>query len=1006
MSRCRWEVFLALLHLAATLMCLHEFIAPCHGSGTGSPEVSVLMEVKMSLQDPEKLLDKWAANDQTPCQWTGVTCDQTTQVVTGVDLSNMNLVGPVPTQVCQLQNLTSYNVGNNYLGGDFPDKLLDCSKLEYLNLSQNLIVSLLPNNISKLQNLKHLDLCANNFTGAIPPGFGDLPLLESLNLTSNLLNETIPGYLGKLYNLKWLDLAINPFAPGEIPPELGNLNRLVNLHLAMANLVGPIPDSFGNLTELTDFLDLSQNNLEGSIPAGIMGLPKLKKMELYINNLTGQIPPNMTKLVSITDLDLSENGLTGTIPNDIAKLPNLQLLHLWGNQLKGEIPPGLGNLPNLSMLRLFSNNLTGELPQNFGQQGTAFMYFDVSGNALSGPVPPDLCKGGQLQDLLLFNNKFSGVIPETYGNCSSLQRFRVNQNNLNGQIPEALWKAPYLHYADFSDNSFTGGISPSIGMAANLTILDVSNNRLSGELPPEIGKLFKLNKFLAEQNQFSGSIPPHVGNLSSLNVLSISDNQLSGEIPLEISKCHQLSQLNLSRNSLTGSIPSALSVLSVLNYLDLSDNKLSGEIPIVLGKLLFLSFNVSYNDLSGPVPAALSNGAFTTSFLGNPHLCGIGLQALAPCSGGAGSSNNRSPWVIAVIFAAAAVLLLVGSVLFFKRYRLYFNHRDKNRKAPWSLTSFHKLGFSEYEVLGCLDEDHVIGTGGAGKVYKATLSNGKEVAVKKLWTSSKTEAKHDYGFSVEVETLGRLRHKNIVKLLCCCSSEDAKLLVYEYMPNGSLGDQLHGPQASVLDWPTRYHIALGAAEGLAYLHHDYNPPILHCDVKSNNILLDANYEARVADFGLAKILQACGKAVSMSNIAGTYGYIAPEYAYSLKVNEKSDIYSFGVVLLELVTGKKPMQPQFVDGVDIVKWVRTNIQRKSEAQQLLDTRLGNVFLEEMLTVLRVGLLCTNELPLERPSMREVVQMLQEANPKQIGSKLSLNHSKSTKDPDYSTYINIK
>ncbi|KAJ7300137.1 hypothetical protein O6H91_Y065300 [Diphasiastrum complanatum] len=876
MSRCRWEVFPALLHLAATLMCLHEFIAPCHGSGTGSSEVSVLMEVKMSLQDPHRLLDNWVASDPTaPCQWTGVTCDQTTQVVTGVDLSNMNLVGLVPTQVCQLQNLTSYNVGNNNFEGDFPDKLLDCSKLEYLNLSQNWIVSMLPNGISKLQNLRNLDLCCNNFTGAIPPGFGELPLLESLNLTNNLLNETIPGYLGKLYNLKWLDLAFNPFAPGEIPHELGNLNHLVNLNLAMAHLVGPIPDSFGNLTELTDFLDLSHNNLEGSIPAGIMNLPKLKKMELYINNLSGQIPPNMTQLLSITDLDLSENGLTGTIPNDIAKLRNLQLLHLWGNRLKGEIPPGLGNIPNLSMLRLFNNNLTGELPQNFGQQGTAFMYFDVSGNELSGPVPPDLCKGGQLQEFMLFNNKFSGVIPETYGNCSSLQRFRVNQNNFNGQIPEGLWKAPYLYHVDLSHNSFTGGISPSIGMTTNLTILDISNNRLTGELPPEIGKLFKLNKFVADRNQFSGSIPRQVGNLSSLNVLSISDNQLSGEIPPEISKCHQISELNLPRNSLTGPIPSALGSLSVLNYLDLSNNKLSGGIPSELGKLLFTSFNVSFNDLSGPVPASLINGVFTTSFLGNPHLCGGGLQNLAPCSGRAGSSNHRSHWLIAVIFAAVAILLLVGSVLLFKRYRLYFNHRDKNSKAFWSLTSFHKLGFSEYEVLGCLHEDQVIGTGGAGKVYKATLSNGKEVAVKKLWTSSKTEAKRDYGFSAEVETLGCLRHKNIVKLLCCCSSEDAKLLVYEYMPNGSLGDQLHAPKASVLDWLTRYNIALGAAEGLAYLHHDYNPPILHGDVKSNNILLDANYEARVADFGLAKILQACGKAVSMSSIAGTYGYIAP-----------------------------------------------------------------------------------------------------------------------------------
>ncbi|KAJ7566184.1 hypothetical protein O6H91_02G091700 [Diphasiastrum complanatum] len=882
-----------------------------------SVQVKILMELKNSLENPDKVLTNWRETDETPCGWTGVTCDPNLKLVTDIDLSNMNLRGLVPSLICDLQNLVSYNVGNNYLGGSFPAKLLHCSKLEYLNLSQNLIVGELPNGISRLQSLRNLDLSGNDFSGSIPPGLSDLPLLESLILTNNLLNDTIPSHLGKLSNLKWLDLAYNSFG-GVIPEELGNLSQLLYIRLTKANLSGTIPNSFGNLTQLTYFLDLSYNNLQGSIPSSIMQLPKLSKMELYSNNLSGHIPRDMKNLLSITDIDLSNNSLSGSIPDEIGKLQTLELLHSWGNHLEGEIPPGLADLPKLNKLRLFNNNLSGK-------------------------------------------------------------------------IPAGLWNSVHLEIVDLSYNNFQGGISPDVGLATNLTLLILSGNRLNGSIPPEIGNLPKLNKLHLSQNLISGSIPLHLGNLSGLNELFLSDNHFSGTIPPEISKCYQLIQLNLSRNSLTGSIPSELGNLKDLNQLDLSENNLSGEIPVELGKLSFLSFNVSFNKLSGAVPQCLINEKFNTSFIGNADLRAEALKAVKPCSATAAdlpaheSSKGPGPlvWAVGGTFAAAALIYLVESCLHFRKYKACFNMEETEGRALWSMTSFHKLGFSEYEVLSSLDEDNVIGTGGAGKVYKATLSNGQEVAIKKLRTEATGDKKHDYGFNAEVETLGKLRHKNIVKLLCCCSSQDAKLLVYDYMPNGSLGDQLHSPKASSLNWATRYKIALGAAEGLAYLHHDYNPTVLHCDVKSNNILLDLDYEARVADFGLARILQTCGKEVSFSSVPGTCGYIAPEYAYTPKVNEKSDIYSFGVVLMELITGKMPVEPEFGDGVDIVRWVCDKLQIKDGGLlEVLDPRLGRGSREDMLPVLKVALLCTRTLPMQRPSMREVVQMLLEAHPKQI------------------------
>jgi len=235
---------------------------------------------------------------------------------------------------------------------------------------------------------------------------------------------------------------------------------------------------------------------------------------------------------------------------------------------------------------------------------------------------------------------------------------------------------------------------------------------------------------------------------------------------------------------------------------------------------------------------------------------------------------------------------------------------------------------------------------------------------------------HDHGFSAEIQTLGRIRHRHIVRLLGFCSNNETNLLVYEYMPNGSLGEMLHGKKGGHLHWDTRYNIAIEAAKGLCYLHHDCSPLILHRDVKSNNILLDSNFEAHVADFGLAKFLQDSGASECMSAIAGSYGYIAPEYAYTLKVDEKSDVYSFGVVLLELVTGRKPVG-EFGDGVDIVQWAKMMTDSsKEQVMKILDPRLSTVPLHEVMHVFYVALLCTEEQSVQRPTMREVLQILSE------------------------------
>jgi hypothetical protein len=500
--------------------------------------------------------------------------------------------------------------------------------------------------------------------------------------------------------------------------------------------------------------------------------------------------------------------------------------------------------------------------------------------------------------------------------------------------------------------------------------LEISKNQFSGRIPSGIGELSNLSVFLASHNNISGTIPVELTKLSLLLRLSLDHNMLYGELPRTIISWQSLSQLNLANNRITGSMPASLGWLPVLNSLDLSNNLLSGNIPLQLDHLELSFLNVSGNLLSGPVPVDYNNLAYNESFLDNPGLCGAGPLSLSSCFHQKEESESHLNTVLIVVIVVVVVVCLIGIGFLCMAYKNFT--QVKSSIETWKLTSFHRVEFDESDILMRLTEDNVIGSGGAGKVYKVTLGNGNIVAVKRIWNNGKPQSVQDKEFQAEVETLGKIRHANIVKLLCCISSSDSKLLVYEYMPNGSLYERLHTSHEETLDWPTRYKIAFGAAKGLSYLHHGCSPPIVHRDVKSYNILLDSELKAHIADFGLARIVEKLGQENVMSVVAGSYGYIAPEYAYTLNVNEKSDIYSFGVVLLELVTGKKTNDVEFGDDSDIVRWIRNQIH--IDVNKVLDSRVADSYREEMMLMLRVALLCTSTLPINRPSMGEAVELL--------------------------------
>ncbi|KAL6627053.1 hypothetical protein ACP70R_030779 [Stipagrostis hirtigluma subsp. patula] len=941
-----------------------------------------LLDAKRALTLPPGALADWNPRDATPCNWTGVSCDDSDGAVTALSLPDAGLAGPFPAAaLCRIPRLRSIDLSSNYLGPDLgPAALPRCAALARLDLSMNNLVGPLPDALAALPGLLYLNLAANNFSGPIPDSFGRFKKLESLSLVYNLLGGEVPPFLGAVATLRELNLSYNPFAPGPVPPELGNLSALRVLWLAGCNLIGSIPPSLGRLANLTD-LDLSTNALTGAVPPEITQLTSAVQIELYNNSLSGPIPKGFGKLLELRSIDFAMNRLDGAIPEDLFDAPKLESLHLYANSLTGPVPESLAKAPSLVELRLFANKLNGTLPADLGKN-TPLVCFDLSDNSISGEIPPGICDRGELEELLMLDNMLSGRIPEGLGRCRRLRRVRLSNNRLAGDVPDAVWGLPHMSLLELNDNQLTGEISPVIAGAANLSKLVLSNNRLTGSIPSEIGSASKLYELSAGGNMLSGPLPGSLGGLAELGRLVLQNNSLSGQLLRGIKSWKKLSELNLADNGFTGSIPPELGDLPVLNYLDLSGNKLSGEVPMQLENLKLNQFNVSNNQLSGPLPPQYATDAYRNSFLGNPELCG-------EIAGLCGNSQRRSKyhpgftWMMRSIFIFAAVILVAGVAWFYWRYRSFNKSKLRADRSKWMLTSFHKLSFSEYEILDCLDEDNVIGSGASGKVYKAVLSNGEVVAVKKLWGGAMKKDTENGGvgsaaddsFEAEVKTLGKIRHKNIVKLWCCCTHKDCKLLVYEFMPNGSLGDVLHSSKAGLLDWPTRYKIALDAAEGLSYLHHDCVPAIVHRDVKSNNILLDAEFGARVADFGVAKVVEATGRAPkSMSVIAGSCGYIAPEYAYTLRVNEKSDTYSFGVVLLELVTGKPPVDPDFGEK-DLVKWVCSTIDQKG-VEHVLDSRLDMTFKEEITRVLNIGLLCASSLPINRPAMRRVVKMLQE------------------------------
>ncbi|XP_058185542.1 probable leucine-rich repeat receptor-like protein kinase At1g35710 [Rhododendron vialii] len=737
--------------------------------------------------------------------------------------------------------------------------------------------------------------------------WSSLPNLEYLDLSGSNITGGIPVEIGTLSKLTHLDLSYNYHLEGVLPTILGNLTQLVHLDLSKTDIGGPIFSTIGNLSALAH-LSLSSINLGGSIPPEMGNLKNLVKMDLSFNSLGGSIPSSIGHLSNLTDLYLNSNQLTGPIPSSIGNLSALSYLHLYSNELSGSIPLEIGNLKSLLVMDMSSNILNGLIPSSIGHLSN-LTYLDLNSNKLNGFIPPEIGNLKNLTDLDLSSNILNGSIPLSMGHLSSLTYLSLHSNHLSGCIPL------------------------EIGNLKSLVEMDMSSNILNGPIPPSIGKLSALNHLSLHSNQLNGPIPPSIGKLSALNHLSLHSNQLNGPIPRDIGNSKCLTNLDLNKNLLTGHIPDSICKLKNLTLLDLSENLLSGHIPRQLGRRCNLEYLGSKrNNLIEKIPNGLVYlpqldylALRKLSRWANPALSLFSkiFQLVIQSSGRSSpklpscftvnkknKENKRMIITLVLSLLSAIFLSLLGCAVCFcfcKTKKIQSQARATKHGDICSIWNYDgRIAYEDIiKATNDFDIRYCIGTGGYGSVYRAQLPSGQVVALKKLHRLEAEDPTFDHSFRNEVQMLTNVRHKNIVKLYGFCLHNKCMFLVYEYMEKGSLFCALRfDVEASEIGWIQRVKIVESMAHALSNLHHDCTPPIVHRDISSNNIqLISSQLEAFVSDFGIARLLHPDSSNQTVT--AGTYGYIAPELAYTMVVTEKCDVYSFGVVALETIMGRHP-----------------------------------------------------------------------------------------------------
>ncbi|KAB2055440.1 hypothetical protein ES319_A11G038100v1 [Gossypium barbadense] len=991
-----------------------------------------LLNLKAFLEEHNRvnrgIYSEWNVDKSiSPCQWQGISCFSSSVVgqqrVIGINLSENNISGEMFHNFSALTNLQHLDLSSNTIGGAVPDDLNRCKSLVYLNLSHNILGGNLV--FKGLNRLEKLDLSTNRFNGDIKVSFpGICQNLIVANLSTNNFTGEISSCFDECWNLKHLDLSSNNFS-GSL---WSGFSRLVGFSVSENSISGVVSGSmFADNCSYT--LDLSENKFHGELPGEISNCRDLVILNVGGNNFTGPIPSELGSISSIEALFLGDNRFSSLIPESLLNLTNLEFLDVSKHSFGGEIQKIFGRFKQVKFLLLHGNAYTGGIDTSGILKLQNISRLDLSKNQFSGPLPVEISQMPSLNFLMLSNNQFTGSIPPEYGNFSQLQTLDLSFNRLSGSIPPELGKLNSMLWLMLANNSLSGEIPPEIGNCTSLLWLNLANNQLSGRIPPELAKIgrsatrtFELNRLRNDTiiagsgecsammrwipadyppfsfvytiltrkscrsiwdrllkgyglfpvctagsvvrtlqisgylqlsgNQFSGSIPSDIGTMQNFSMLHLGFNDFSGELPAQISQL-PLVVLNITRNQFLGQIPAEIGNIKCLQNLDLSYNNFSGIFPTSFSNLTDLTkFNISYNRyISGVVPTIRQFGTFEKdSYLGNPLLdvpdfMDNKTNHLPNHNGTRKRSASFAVLIVAVALTLTALAFVVLSVLVCRqvnsrsepqryllqdtKYRPDLASSSSGSSDTIKVIRLDKTAFTHADILratGNFSDDRILGKGGFGTVYRGVLPDGREVAVKKLQREGIEGEKE---FRAEMEVLS----------------------------GNGFG-------------------AVDIARALVFLHHECYPAIVHRDVKASNVLLDKDGRARVTDFGLARIVDIGDSHVS-TMVAGTVGYVAPEYGQTWQATTKGDVYSYGVLAMELATGRRA-----VDGGDecLVEWGKRvmgkgrNVSSRAVIPVMLLGSGLSVGAEEMFELLRIGVRCTAEAPQDRPNMKEVLGML--------------------------------
>ncbi|XP_027337291.1 MDIS1-interacting receptor like kinase 2-like [Abrus precatorius] len=711
-----------------------------------------------------------------------------------------------------------------------------------------------------------------------------------------------------------------------------------------------------------DYLNISNHCLWGGIKCNEVG----SVIGIYSGDLNIHYPLseemkqikklNVTSFPNIVILSLSGMGLMGSIPPEITTLTKLEFLYLSDNYLQGPIPLHLGNMTSLKILSLYNNSLTGSIPCTLSRlMNLTYLYLDL--NQLEGLIPIGLGYLTQLQEIYLSHNSFTGLIPHTLGLLKNLTHLFLDSNQIEGPIPIG------------------------VGNLTSLQYLNLSSNSLSGSIPSQISKAFSLSYLDLSHNHLTGSIPSPILNCPLDATVDLSCNLLNGSITSQIG-C--VTNLNLSHNFFSGQVPSVFGINSMVDRLDLSYNNLTGKLHKELATLGYINLSYNFFDFSEnldsksqlPDFCSFSKNALITYDPPNYTACHYVHQTNSQT----GTTTSKVKTIIVIFLPITCIILSVLATLYFLKCmnKAKFEGRSTKNGDLFSIWNFDgKIAFED--IIEATEDFHIkycIGTGAYGSVYRAQLPSGKIVALKKLHQMESQIPSFDKSFRNEVKMLTEIRHKNIVKLHGFCLHNRCMFLVYQYMERGSLFCLLStDEEAKELNWSERVNIVRGMAHALSYMHHDCNPPIVHRDVTSSNVLLNSQLEPFISDFGTARLLDPDSS--NQTLVVGTYGYIAPEFAYTLTITEKCDVYSFGVVALETLMGRHP--GEFISSLS------NSSTENMLLKDLLDSRLPlPSFQKDAQDIMIVGTLalaCLCSKPKFRPSMQQVAKEL-------CSSKLSL------------------